>query len=83
LSLIHVADKPERYGGGLPLTEVVIPDDVLEALKGVPEAKARFDELPQSHQREYLKWVLEAKKADTRTRRVTGMIERLASGMTN
>jgi uncharacterized protein YdeI (YjbR/CyaY-like superfamily) len=39
--------------------------------------------LPQSHQREYLKWVLEAKKADTRTRRVTGMIERLASGTTN
>jgi len=57
--------------------EAAVPDDILAALNGDPEAKARFDGLPESHKQEYLKWVLEAKKPETRARRVRGMVERL------
>jgi len=59
------------------VNEAAIPDDVLDALKGVLKAKARFDQLSASHKAEYLKWVLEAKTPDTRARRVKGMVERL------
>lgn len=33
--------------------------------------------LPPSHQREYLKWIEEAKRADTRARRIAQTITRL------
>jgi uncharacterized protein YdeI (YjbR/CyaY-like superfamily) len=59
------------------MPETAIPDDILATLNAVPEAKARFDRLPPSHKAEYLKWVLEAKRPDTRARRVGAMVERL------
>ncbi len=59
------------------MTEAAIPNDVLDALDHVPEAKTRFSRLPPSHRNEYLKWVLEAKTPVTRARRISGMVERL------
>ncbi len=41
------------------------------------EAKAKFDKMPYLHQKEYLGYVLEAKKAETRARRVEKMITEL------
>jgi uncharacterized protein YdeI (YjbR/CyaY-like superfamily) len=46
------------------------PPDVVAALAADAEAKRRFDALPPSHQREYLKWIDEAKKPETRRRRL-------------
>lgn len=37
----------------------------------------KFQQLPYTHQREYHQWVEEAKKPQTRTRRIQQMIERL------
>lgn len=54
-----------------------LPADVQQALAGHAEARQRFNALPPSHQREYLKWINEAKRESTRQRRVAGMIERL------
>jgi uncharacterized protein YdeI (YjbR/CyaY-like superfamily) len=53
------------------------PEDVAAALDAAPDAKARFERLPPSHRQEYLKWVQEAKKPETRARRVRGMVEKL------
>ncbi len=63
------------------MAETAIPNDVLDGLNRVPEAKLRFDSLPKSHKKEYLAWVLEAKKPDTRARRVESMVERLVRGV--
>lgn len=63
------------------MTNAVIPADIQSALKADPAAGQAFDKLPASHQREYLRWVLEAKKADTRARRISGMVERLTSSL--
>jgi uncharacterized protein YdeI (YjbR/CyaY-like superfamily) len=54
------------------------PVDVAEALQAAPAAAARFAALPPSHRREYLNWIAEAKKPQTRARRVAQMVERLA-----
>ena len=57
-----------------------VSPDVREALRANPAALSRFEGLPPSHRNEYLKWVDEAKRADTRASRIQGMIERLTKG---
>jgi uncharacterized protein YdeI (YjbR/CyaY-like superfamily) len=54
--------------------------DVIEALRANPAALSRFEALPPSHKAEYLKWIDEAKRAETRQRRIAGMIDRLTVG---
>ena len=57
-----------------------LASDITEALRSNTAALSAFEGLPPSHKREYLNWIDEAKKADTRQRRIAGMIERLTSG---
>jgi uncharacterized protein YdeI (YjbR/CyaY-like superfamily) len=57
--------------------------DISEALRANPAALSRFEGLPPSHKAEYLKWIDEAKRAETRTRRIAGMIDKLTSGATS
>lgn len=54
-----------------------LPADLKEALAAAPGAEQRFLALPPSHQREYLKWIDEAKRPETRARRIQATIERL------
>jgi len=55
---------------------VEVPDDLRTALD---EARltATFTGLSYSHQREYVMWIDEAKKPETRARRITQTVERL------
>lgn len=50
------------------------------ALAANRRAKAVFDGFPPSHRREYLEWIAEAKKDDTRARRIEQAIGWLAEG---
>lgn len=54
---------------------IVIPDDFASALKKNKMALAAFEAMPPSHQREYSEAIVEAKKPETRQRRITGAIE--------
>ena len=54
--------------------------DVIEALRANPAALCIFEGLPPSHRNEYLKWIDEAKRGETRQRRIAGMIDRLTKG---
>ena len=56
---------------------VVPPDDLVLEFKSNPEAKAFFDGLAFSHKREYVGWIHEAKKEETRLRRIKKTIELL------
>jgi hypothetical protein len=56
---------------------VEIPTELKQAFKAEKEAKKIFDRLAYSHQREYVLWINEAKKEETRARRIAGTIERL------
>ncbi len=46
---------------------------------GEGDAKAAFGKLSYTHQREYVRWIEEAKRPDTQQRRIAGTIERLTS----
>ena len=54
--------------------------DVIEALRANPAALSIFEGLAPSHKAEYLKWIDEAKRDDTRKRRIAGMIDKLSQG---
>lgn len=58
--------------------KIEIPQEFTDALKKNKEAHTAFEKMPPSHQREYLKYVLEAKKPETRARRIKASVERLA-----
>jgi len=56
-------------GRGAPREEIPVPHDLQIELHDDPEAAA-VAALPPSHRREYIDWILEAKRAETRARRV-------------
>lgn len=58
---------------------VVVPDDLAAALAAAPAAKAAFDALSFSHQRQHVEAIESARTPETRARRVSGAIEKLTS----
>ena len=61
------------------MTSSLAPD-IAEALRSNTAALSAFEGLPPSHKAEYLKWIDEAKRTETRTRRIAGMVDKLTSG---
>ena len=59
------------------------PKDLAAVLSKHPEAKALFDKLSFTNRREYVTWIVEAKKSETRTMRVTAALEKIASNKKN
>jgi uncharacterized protein YdeI (YjbR/CyaY-like superfamily) len=57
-----------------------LASDITEALRSNTAALSTFEGLPPSHKAEYLKWIDEAKRDDTRKRRIAGMIDKLVKG---
>ena len=60
--------------------QVEVPADVQKALEAEPAAQAYFNRLSYSHQREYIQWITEAKREQTRQSRIKKMIELLDQG---
>src|SRR5688572_4892657 len=54
-----------------------IPKDLLKEFKKEKQAKTFFESLSHTHQKEYVQWILEAKKDETRERRIVKTIEML------
>jgi uncharacterized protein YdeI (YjbR/CyaY-like superfamily) len=61
---------------------VVIPAYFMENLKTNKKALAVFQGLGPSHQREYVEWVAEAKRKETRDKRLAAMLPMLTEGKT-
>ena len=60
--------------------EVEPPPDLARALRAAPAAWERWRALSYSHQREHVEAVLEAKKPETRARRIEAAVRALAAG---
>lgn len=59
---------------------VETPRDLAAALAASTSAAAAYDALAYSHKREYVRWIEEAKRDETRTRRVAETVARLEGG---
>lgn len=57
-----------------------VPPDLAAGLAGNRRAAATYAGFPPSHQREYVEWILEAKRAETRARRVEQAVAQMAEG---
>lgn len=56
---------------------LVLHDDLAEALRATPAALDAFQSLAPSHRREHLRYTYEAKRPETRARRIENTIRRL------
>jgi uncharacterized protein YdeI (YjbR/CyaY-like superfamily) len=60
--------------------EPVAPPELVKALDADPAAKSKFAELRLSCRREYIEWIEQAKRPETRERRVATTIAQVAEG---
>lgn len=67
-----IEDKEERT--------VEIAKDVALVFNENPEAKKLFDAMSYTHRKEYIRWIEEAKKPETRENRKIRMIEMILNG---
>lgn len=57
-----------------------VPAELKKAFRTEKEAKAFFDKLSYTHQKEYVNWISEAKRQETRQNRIVKTIEMLKQG---
>jgi len=62
---------------------VIPPGDLKEAFKKNKDAKKFFESLAFTHKKEYVDWIISAKRKETRNKRVFNTIERLKSNLKN
>jgi uncharacterized protein YdeI (YjbR/CyaY-like superfamily) len=78
MALVDSGAKVERRRE--PKAPLTVPQDMQAALDGAAAARATWDAFPPSCQREYVEWVTEAKRDETRAKRLNQTIEWLAEG---
>ncbi len=62
--------------------EVEVPEELAAALATDPVARTAYERLAYSHRKEYAHWVAQAKRPDTRQRRVAQALVMLGEGRT-
>jgi hypothetical protein len=62
---------------------VSLPDDLASLLKANNAAFDLFQQLSFSNKKEYIEWIVTAKRNETRLERVKGTVERLLKGWKN
>lgn len=60
--------------------QVEVPDDFAESMKKAGVASV-FEKLSYTHRKEYCCWISDAKREETRRRRITNGIEMLKKGI--
>jgi hypothetical protein len=63
--------------------EIRLPDDLATALKKYKQETTFFNTLSFTNKKEYVEWIVTAKREETRKQRIEGTIERLGKGWKN
>lgn len=63
-----------------PRPEPEMHPEFAAALEKAPKAKAAFEGFAPSHRRDYLEWIAEAKRDETRAKRIATAVEWLSEG---
>ncbi len=61
--------------------EVDVPEELAMALASDAPARAAFDALAFTHRKEYARWISEAKRPETKERRVASTLQMLVEGV--
>ncbi|MBO9685780.1 YdeI/OmpD-associated family protein [Roseateles chitosanitabidus] len=73
-----VKARPAKPAAPKPPPEA--PEDLVAALDRDAAARRTFDGFPPGQRREYIDWIVEAKKPETRERRIAQAVEWMAEG---
>jgi uncharacterized protein YdeI (YjbR/CyaY-like superfamily) len=81
LDAVRAGKKSGKWqqGSRRELTSTV-PEDLQDALTRSEKASQGFAQLAPSHRRQYVAWILEAKREQTRRRRVSETVRRVVQG---
>jgi uncharacterized protein YdeI (YjbR/CyaY-like superfamily) len=60
---------------------VEVPEELQRRLKDKPEVQSFFDSLAYTHRKEYVRWITEAKREETRLSRLEKTMEKLSAGI--
>lgn len=82
MHLIEAGAKRSSSKGAGPKPSMDVPEDLAKALRSDHEAQSTFDAFPPGYRREYVEWVLEAKRSETRERRIVQAVEWISEGKT-
>lgn len=82
MRLIEAGVKRPASRNAKPKPPADIPDELAVALRGNRKAQTAFDAFPPGYRREYVEWVVEAKRDETRQRRIAQAVEWIAEGKT-
>lgn len=80
MRLIEDGVKARPAKAAAPRPPLATPDDLGAALQANAAARATFEAFPPSQQREYIEWIVEAKQAATREKRLAQAIAWMAEG---
>ena len=61
--------------------DLIVPDDLTEALSVETKAKEYFSSLSNSKTKQLLYWIMSAKRAETRTKRIAEIVEAASEGL--
>ena len=76
----HAKAGPKPRPKAPPKADLATPPDLAAALGSNPAARGAFDAFPPSGRREYVEWVVEAKRPETRAKRIAQAVEWMAEG---
>lgn len=78
--LIDQGVKPARSAAKAPKPEATVPPELIEALASDDAASATFEAFPPSARRDYCDWIAEAKRPETKAKRVAEAMEWMREG---
>jgi uncharacterized protein YdeI (YjbR/CyaY-like superfamily) len=76
---IDLAKKTGAWSALEHIDAMVMPPDLKKALAGTPGANAKFKALTPSRQKQFLYFMNDAKKAETRLKRIAYLLKQLSS----
>ncbi len=76
---LNDAPRP-RKKAARPKAAPKVPPDLAAALRKNARARTVYEAFSPSHQREYVEWIVEAKREETRARRIATTLEWLTQG---
>lgn len=80
------AKKSSFAAAGLANTDyrsLDVPEELKILFKNNRPAEVFFDSLPLTNKKEYVEWVIGAKKSETKIKRLDAMVEKLSTGKKN
>lgn len=82
LALVEAAKQSGSWDNPVtkPELDFTIPDAFAQALAQNPQAKQTFETLAPTYQKQYLAWIITAKRPETKARRIAESIRLLAEG---